>query len=71
MWMDPIELAAMRGENQREANRRGIDLQELLDEQYQKSYPNNKDEKLKSCRPEYKVEEKRKSIFDFFKRIFK
>jgi len=33
MWADPIEMAAIRGESQREADRRGIALEDLLREQ--------------------------------------
>lgn len=71
MWMDPIELAAMQAQNQKEADRRGIKLQELLEERYRESYRSYENEKPKFCRPKYKAEEKTKSILGIFKRIIK
>lgn len=36
MWADPIDMAVARGENQREAERLGITLEEHLHNQYLK-----------------------------------
>ena len=36
MWADPIEMAALRGENQKEADRLKITLEEHLHNQYLK-----------------------------------
>ena len=41
MWADPIELAAIRGENQREAERLGITLEDHLHNQYLKQSGKN------------------------------
>jgi hypothetical protein len=41
MWADPIEMAAIRGENKREAERLGITLEEHLHNQYLKQSGKN------------------------------